>query len=421
MTITAGLGGTLEDRGLRETSMRLAVGAALLLAALPAVMALANRSAPLVLALAAALAAASVASRVGWRGLGRVLAASLRSPLGFGTGAFVVLSLASCEWSADPGETLRTLTQVAAPLIAGVLVLTLRARFAPRPASAAVAIGCLVAALICIVELRLGMPLRNALHLRAKAFEYNRPALTLLVLFWPLCAAAFEARRQPLPWLALAAITIAIWSSQSGTAMFAQAISVVAVAFAWRFPRGSLLVTALAVVLVFALIFAFGDIALDLLPGETYRALAWTHAADRVEIWRSFGAVMRMHPWLGIGFGTSATLADTPVAGEVASEFRRMLAVGHPHNGYLQIGVELGLAGCVIALAVALTLLWSWRKLSGTLLTARIGLFTMAAATMLVGHGAWQAWWIAVLFAGAAATRMVSGGDSDWKAGMDPP
>ena len=85
-----------------------------------------------------------------------------------------------------------------------------------------------------------------------------------------------------------------------------------------------------------------------------------------------------------------------------------MLDVGHPHNGYLQIGVELGVVGCLIALLAALAMLWSWRDLDGPPLCARIGLFTMVAATMLVGHGAWQAWWLAVIFVAAALVRTMA-------------
>jgi hypothetical protein len=32
-------------------------------------------------------------------------------------------------------------------------------------------------------------------------------------------------------------------------------------------------------------------------------------------------------------------------------------------------------------------------------------LFTAVAAAMLVGHGAWQAWWLAVVFVSAALIR----------------
>jgi O-antigen ligase len=195
--------------------------------------------------------------------------------------------------------------------------------------------------------------------------------------------------------------------------MFAQIASALALLIAWRLPRAALLLTGIAVIVVFAVTFAIGDLAWRILPQSTYQAFAWTHAQDRVDIWRSFGAAMLTHPWLGMGFGTSVTLGDTAIPALVAEELRRMLSVGHPHNGYLQIGVELGVAGCLIALALCLMLLFSWRKLSGARLAARLGPFTMAATTMLVGHGAWQAWWIAVLFAGATLTRICDGDIAD--------
>jgi O-antigen ligase len=337
------------------------------------------------------------------------LLAPLRSPLGVAAIAFVALAISSYGWSADRTQTLRELSEGAVPLLAGALLFVLLPRLAPGWTMTALSVGIIIGAAICILEFGLNMPIRNALHLRAKAFEYNRPVLTMLGLFWPLLAMAITSRRATLCWLAIGVTTVAIWSSYSGTAMFAQSVSGLAILIAWRWPRAALLVAGLAVALTFAIIFAFGDLAWRLLPDSTYQVLAWTHAQDRVDIWRSFGAAMLTHPWLGTGFGTSVTLGDTDVAAQVAEELRRMLSVGHPHNGYLQIGVELGLAGCLIALAASLMLLWSWRQLSGPRLFARFGSFAMAAATMLVGHGAWQAWWIAVLFAGAAVTRICDG------------
>ncbi|SEE01981.1 O-antigen ligase [Rhizobiales bacterium GAS191] len=403
------------------SASRLATLAILLLAALPVAMAVANRSAPLVLALAAVAALASAGALTGWSAVGSAFVSAARSRIGLASLAFVLVSIASYGWSADRVQTLRALTEVAVPLIAGAVILQVLPRnllqnrnrlvnrlgVAPRAMALPLAVGVIVAALICIGELRFNMPIRNALHLRAKTFEYNRPVLSLLVWFWPLCAMAMSAPRRHIAlWAALAVTTVAIWSSQSGTAMFAQAVSVAACLLAWRFPRLVLALAAIAVSFVFACVFAFGDIAWRVLPQATYDVFAWMHAADRVEIWRSYGAAMLLHPLLGAGFGASVTLGDTAIVGQVADEFRRMLAVGHPHNGYLQIGVELGLIGCALALAVALMLLWSWRDLRGPALLSRLGLFGTVAATMLVGHGAWQAWWIAVVFAGGALIRI---------------
>ncbi|MFI5015173.1 MAG: O-antigen ligase family protein [Hyphomicrobiales bacterium] len=437
MIVAASLQGRLEDNAVTVAS-RLGAGAALLGAALPVAMALANRSAPLIVALAAATLLASLVARAGWSAASSAFWASLRSCLGFAALAFLALSIASYGWSVDRAQTLRALGEGVVPLVAGAVLLRFLPCVAPRWIGVAVAIGVIIAASICIGELRFDMPIRNALHLRAKAFEYNRPVLVLLVLFWPLAGLALSSHPRALSgsprnirddkaldrsgglrqaamssrlalWLALAATTAAIWCSQSGTAMFAQALSIPAALCAARFPRACLLATAIVVAIVFLCAFAFGDIAWRVLPGATYEALAWTHAADRVEIWRSFGAAMLVHPVLGAGFGTTVTLGDTAIAGEVATEFRRMLSVGHPHNGFLQIGVELGVVGCALALATVLTLLWNWRRLAAAALWPRIGLLTMVAATMLIGHGAWQAWWIAVVFAGAGLIGAIAG------------
>jgi len=226
------------------------------------------------------------------------------------------------------------------------------------------------------------------------------------VLFWPICALAMSRHGSSmLFWMAMIGATIAVWVSYSGTSMFAQAVSIVAALLAWRHPRASLAATAIVLAMTFLSVFAFGDIAGRVLPGSLVRALAWTHAADRLEIWQSYGAAMLLHPMLGSGFGTSVTLGDSVVASQVATEFRRMLAVGHPHNGFLQIGVELGMLGCLVALVILLMLLRSWIDLKGAALWSRIGLLTLVAAIMLVGHGAWQAWWIAAVFTGAALIR----------------
>ena len=443
MTATARLAGRAAGGPLtgKPPAARLAAGAALVIAALPVVMAFANRSAPAVLLLASMVIVACVVADTGWSGVASAFAQVGRSPVGWASLSFVALSLVSWSWSVDRAETWRTLKEAVVPLVAGAMLLCLLPRMAPRWIGFAVAIGLIAAALVSIAELHSGMPIRRALHLRVAAFEYNRPVLTLLALFWPLCALAAslpnasvsalsgddpaaprgsaQVRTRPNEKLAslallfgLALATLAIWTSQSGTAMFAQALSILAALVAWRFPRLALVAAGVAVTLVFISIYAFGDLAWRVLPASTYDLLAWAHAADRVEIWRSFGAAALFHPILGTGLGTSVTLGDTTVAAEVASEFRRMLAVGHPHNGYLQIGVELGAGGCALAILVVLTMLWSWRKLSGPPLWSRVGLFTMVAATMLVGHGAWQAWWLAIIFVAATLTRVVSPSNS---------
>jgi O-antigen ligase len=420
--ILGGATNTNRRFGKNALAASFATGVALLLAALPIAMVLANRSAPLFVSLAAIAAIGGVLARGGWVAVRSTAPKLWRSQVARATLLALALSLVSILWSVDRTQTLRTFGEAVIPLFGGGLLLLFLPQVAPRWTGRAMAVGVILAGAICIGDMALDMPIRSALHLRAKQFEYNRPVLTLLVLFWPMCALAMSRHgASALYWIAILTATIAIWASYSGTAMFAQLVSAIAAFFSWRHPRTSLSATAVVFGMTFLSVFAFGDVARHVLPEGLVSALAWTHAVDRLEIWQSYGAAMLLHPVLGTGFGTSVTLGDTAVASEVASQFRRMLSVGHPHNGFLQIGVELGMLGCLFALTILLLLLRSWADLRGTLLWPRIGLLAMVAATMLVGHGAWQAWWIATVFTGAALMRtLVPAHDKDL-AHAEPP
>ena len=322
MTATARLSTTPAANGLRKpASTRLAAGAALLIAALPVAMALANRSAPLFLLLAALVVVACVVTEAGWRGVGSGLAELKRSPVAFASAAFIGLSLISWGWSVDRTESWRTLEEGVVPLLAGAALLCFLPRVAPRWTGLAVALGVIVAALISIGELRSGMPIRKALHLRAIAFEYNRPVLTLLALFWPLCALAASTRTAShfpqasptvLPafmpkgaslvfWSALPVTTLAIWISQSGTAMLAKALSVAARAarLALSARRSHRARGRRERRLCFG--FRLRRCRLAAAPGLDLRAPRLGPCGRWVEIWRSFGAAAPFHPFSAPG------------------------------------------------------------------------------------------------------------------------
>jgi O-antigen ligase len=88
-------------------------------------------------------------------------------------------------------------------------------------------------------------------------------------------------------------------------------------------------------------------------------------------------------------------MAEDPVAQMVADPFRVLLGAGHPHNALLQIWVELGAAGAVLAATLlVLTTIWAWR-LRGLAAVIVAGLAGTVLSIAAVSHGAWQGWWIA--------------------------
>jgi O-antigen ligase len=74
-----------------------------------------------------------------------------------------------------------------------------------------------------------------------------------------------------------------------------------------------------------------------------------------------------------------------------------MLTVGHPHNSFLQVWVELGIVGAILAGAVLMLMLRSLAVLPPGPRAAALALVAAAASVAFVEHGAWQAWWTAGL------------------------
>ena len=89
-----------------------------------------------------------------------------------------------------------------------------------------------------------------------------------------------------------------------------------------------------------------------------------------------------------------------PVSAAVPAEHRTLLGVGHPHDMPLQAWAETGAVGAGILALAGLLLLARLRRLPAREMAPRLALFAGAFAISVVGHGAWQGWWIAVLAAG---------------------
>ena len=148
-----------------------------------------------------------------------------------------------------------------------------------------------------------------------------------------------------------------------------------------------------------------GDLLARTMPEALHQRLAGSSTRARVAIARSFGAAVAADPWRGAGYGTSARFQDVPVAERVEPEMRFMLAVGHPHNSFLQVWAELGVVGAALA---ALVLLLTLRAVAGWTATARtmvLALLAGAGIVAFVEHGAWQAWWTAGVGAAIAWLR----------------
>lgn len=376
-------------------ALRLYAAGAVALALVAPMMALANRSSPLVVGVAALLFLAGALAEQGGRAVSR-LVGPLRSPLGLAALAFLGWCLVSLAWSPFPGLWGRVLSEFLPTLAAAAIL----ARLAPDrlPSwSLPLGAGLLAAACLYIVaSLALGLAPQAWLGQRVALFMFNRPLLTLLLLAGPL-AAFLALRGYPLAAGALVAVTaLAILRSISGAATLGLLAGGVMFAIGRLAPRHvALALAALTLALAFALAPVEGDILHRLMPEAAHERLTQSSSRARVAIAQSFGAAVAQAPWIGSGYGMGLRFADVPAAQALEPEMRAMLAVGHPHNSFLQIWSELGLVGAMLAALVAFLALRAVAALPRLLFAAALGLLGAAVAVMFVEHGAWQGWWTA--------------------------
>jgi len=106
-------------------------------------------------------------------------------------------------------------------------------------------------------------------------------------------------------------------------------------------------------------------------------------------------------PILGWGLDSSRAI---PGGRDLSDAYGERLSL-HPHNAALQLRLELGLPGLLLALALLLWIVWVPGRdpKRGPMV---LGVTTAATTIALMSYGIWQSWWIAALCLAAALTRM---------------
>jgi O-antigen ligase len=370
---------------------------------MPLAMWLANRSSPLLLGLAAScfLAASVLAGRAGetMANLRRIAA----TPPGMAVIAFLSWSMISVLWSHAPGASLRDWGELVLP-IACALVIGASGRFEPSPNWVrALALAIALACLLCVIELASGLSQRAALGSgKLMTFVFNRPAITALVLAVPIVHRLWNASRtrhldRGLAIVLVLSVAALALRSESASARLGLAVCVSCWLAASVWPRVSARAVGFAFLAAMLLAPVLGLLAQNYTPAALLKRIPPMTGQARIDIWQSFGEAARARPVIGAGFGTSPSLDRHPVAALVSPERRPLLAVGHPHDMPLQAWVETGAIGALLLTVAGWLLLASLRRLPPCEAAPRLALFAACFAISVVGHGAWQGWWIAVL------------------------
>ena len=161
-----------------------------------------------------------------------------------------------------------------------------------------------------------------------------------------------------------------------------------------------------------AFVLVIAGIAAVALSWGPAAALAWRHGDQdwltghinlnwgyRVSIWNRVYELIFESPWIGHGFDSARLLAQG--AG---------ITFLHPHNGLLQVGLELGLVGVVLLLGLAATAAWAYLKTerAPVALATTAATVTAVAVFWLISFGIWQGWWLSAIGLAFCAATLAS-------------
>ena len=264
-------------------------------------------------------------------------------------------------------------------------------------------------ATILITDILLGFPLLNVTQIEANDFDYNRAMVTLSILIIPAFALLSILNSSEPDWrlTALACLagllsSIAIVMGVSETAKLALIIGICGFAFFKFLGKNAVSFYAIGLTAIIAVQPYWGDIvssAYDAVKSE--HLVLFDSALERIEIWQSYGAATRNHLLAGTGFGSSGKLGLTSIIAEVSPEYQKFLGAWHPHNNFLQIWSETGIFGGLLSWLFMMAIVGRVKVFSSSLHPTTFAFIGAVSSIALISHGAWQAWWIIGIGAGA--------------------
>ncbi|UFN50309.1 hypothetical protein LPC08_06700 [Roseomonas sp. OT10] len=338
---------------------------------------------------------------------------------GGGAGAATLAGLALCGWAAlsaawalEPARALATAGQVAALLLLGAAAARAMAEAPPPPwLGRCVFWGVLAGLAAGMADLLTGQALRMGVRGLSEApagLEFGlKPAASVAALLLPLLLLAPLSRASRAAGVVAGAAALLLLPGD--TAKLSGLLGVLVALGAMRLPRLArhLAAAGLAALLllgpVLSALLIRPEVAARLPYSGVHRLLVWDFALGRAA----------ERPWLGWGMESSRALPggrQPPSPAAVARlevtrpDFLDGLARPgteslplHPHNGPIQIRLELGRIGLVLAAGFA-------ALLALAVPSAGLGVIAAGLLTFLLSFGTWQPWWLASQALAAALT-----------------
>lgn len=351
--------------------------------------------------------------------------ADLRTPLALLLAAGMVWAALASTWSPDPERALRLWVSTLAIMLGGALMLAGARQVddtGRRLVENALMAGGLIFLLLALLDGATGGVILRLLRGDVAVEALSRGSAILAILL-PLYALTFRQRFGAMPGFAIAALGLVALLLLPMFAAFIAGLAALVVALAMgaaprmagrAFAIGTALLILLAPLLAITL--ADPEMVKAALPGLP------TNFLHRFHIWSFAGERILDRPLIGWGLDAARALPG----GDRMAGLQSVLPL-HPHNAAIQVWVELGAIGAILAAGLWLAVCHRLGRTGWTTPQTAAAAAALAAwfTVAHLSYGIWQNWWLvlpwiaAALFA-AAVPRQNAGNQTKTAAGETP-
>lgn len=372
----------------------------------------------LTLIVAAALAAGFAIWRGGFVPLNKLFIGALIGLLAWAT--------ASTVWALDSSDALIRAGKLTALSAAGLLVIGSILRITEvqrRRIAITLTVSWFLATGLLILEaLTYGGVFKQAIvgsfDDHAKALDsLKRGGAILLIISWIVAAHLIETRLRALALVVLVLPGFFLAKIGFHAGVLAWCTGLLAGGIGWFAPRK---ISAVLFILVPVIVLAT-PLAVSSLPKESSLTPYFPPSAmHRMAIWRFTTERLQERPVFGWGLENARSLPggkeimpwhswldryaeDRQIHGEMIERITKSppeYLPLHPHNGLLQVWVELGVVGVILMTTVALVTLSIMRRIVRRRVegAAFTGCLATTGAVAFLSFGAWQSWWISAFW-----------------------
>jgi exopolysaccharide production protein ExoQ len=294
----------------------------------------------------------------------------------------IVWAALTLLWTPRPGDAAARLAEgtLVALLFAGAIA-CMRDR-TRRSDVNLIPIGTAIAAFTLLIECFPNSPLQNLTSPHENRAETQRAAVLLALLAWPAVASLTVQSRRLFAALLALLVLIALWFTRDLVVLAAFLAGAVTFLLGIVRPRtGTVAVGgATLAMLIFAPLIGW--------LMAKYGGFLLPRAGDElVGVWRDVTFSLPSRLVQGFGFNASTAL-ERGVGGVI---------LGSPRNAALQIWLELGIVGVLLAAAALYFSVFAVERVDDKARAAVLAVFAAAAVIMFAGPASWQNWWITAI------------------------